>query len=82
MGLERYASMRNYLAHRVVGRNKFFSITADGYAGDFPVESETESETDTTEERVVRHQPGMRVRVLVELVSQGFRYRSWKEQRL
>jgi general secretion pathway protein K len=78
MGVERYVSMRNYLSNRVVGRNKFYSITADGYDGDFTAASEA----DPDEEEVVRRRPGMRVRVLVELVNQGFRYLSWKEERL
>ena len=78
MGVERYVSIRNYLADRVVGRNKFYSVTADGYGGDFSAASEA----DSVEEEVVRHRPGMRVRVLVELVNKGFRYLSWKEERL
>jgi general secretion pathway protein K len=84
MGVERYAPMRNYLSNNVVGRNRFFSISADGYAGEFSEDSESvdESELDIAEEVIAPSRPGMRVRVLIEQISGGFRYLSWKEQRL
>jgi len=78
IGIESYTSMKKFLVDRV-RRNRFFSITAEGYAGDFTTESE--ADISTTEEEGSHH-PGMRVRVLIELTSQGFRYLSWKEQRI
>jgi type II secretory pathway component PulK len=76
IGAESFAAMGTFLVDRV-SRNKFYTITVEGYAGDFTVGSEV----DIGEEEDSRH-PGMRVRVLIEQTKQGFRYLSWKEQRI
>lgn len=77
LGVERYASLRNYLGFNLKS-NPFYSIVARGYSGGPAAPPVAAAEAGAAVPPAAARQ-GMAVRVLVRLEKDGYSYLSWRE---